>query len=92
MNEALILQIAVGLTTIGGAWAVMRTQLQQAREEIDELKKTMARKDDLAGIKEEVHRLTDGVGKVSLQVAYLNGQLAARGIVPPSLPAELKTG
>lgn len=90
MNESLLLQSAIGLVTIAGSWAVMRTQMQRALEDIKDLRAIAAHKDELVGIGDELKLLHSLVMKLSLQIAYLNGQLSAKGLVPGSMPDPLK--
>lgn len=90
MNEAVALQLVIGLFTVGGAWAAMRSQLQRAMKDIEDLRDTTAGKGDVAFLKTEMAALNSLLMKVSLQVAYLNGQLAAKRIVSASIPNALK--
>lgn len=77
MSESLIVQILTGIVTAAGAWAVMKTQLEQARIEISKLN-------------EKMDTMGSNIFKVSVQVAYLNGQLTARGITVGPLPEGIK--
>lgn len=90
MSEALLGQLAVGLFTVGGAWAVMRVQLQRAVKDIDELRDTAASRADLEKVGKDLAITHALLTKVSLQVAYLNGQLAGKGIITGSMPDALK--
>ena len=93
----MIVQAAIGLVTVGGAWAVMRVQIARALLDIEELRQTTACKDDVAGLRAEIAGLRAEVSnanitvtKVSLQLAYMNGQLAAKNLVTGTMPEALK--
>lgn len=91
MDQKLLFEIAVAVLGVVSAWAVMRVQLQRALKDIEDLRGAIEEiRQDMAG-KAELATLNALVTKVSLQVAYLNGQLGARGLVPPSIPPDLKT-
>ena len=47
---------------------------------------------DVEGLREDLKSTNGMILKVSLQVAYLNGQLAMRGIVAGPMPDEFKIG
>lgn len=70
MSETLIYHTVIGIATVIGSWATMRTQVAQTREDVAELK--------------------NDVKKVSLQVAFMNGQLAQRGLSLHTMPDTIK--